>query len=510
MSTDLTLVWFKRDLRIRDHEPLRQAAARGPCICLYIYEPEVVSADDFDPLHLAFINDALDELDRSLRALGGRLVTRIGEAVSVLETLRRDYGFTRMLSHEETGNRITYDRDIRVKRWAKTQGVEWTEIPQYGVIRGLKSRNGWAARWNKMMRGPIAAAPTRVLTLDEIFSEGRVDGVRMGLGPVTQSWRQPAGEAAALETLRSFLTDRGERYQSEMSAPATAWNSCSRLSPYFAYGNLSMKTAFQTLEAQRTKCRERKRAGKNIGPDWLKSLSSFDKRLHWHCHFMQKLESQPSLEFRNMARVYDGLRENHFDPDRFEAWCTGRTGYPMVDACMRQLVATGWLNFRMRAMLVSFASYHLWLHWRETGLFLARRFLDYEPGIHYNQLQMQSGVTGINSVRIYSPTKQVLDHDPEGHYIRRWVPELGGVPAEHIAQPSLMTRDEQSRYGCIIGQDYPAPIVDHKAAVSAAKSRIYAVRRRGESRAQAQMVFQRHGSRRRPANRAPRRTSPSA
>ena len=152
-------------------------------------------------------------------------------------------------------------------------------------------------------------------------------------------------------------------------------------------------------------------------------------------------------------------------------------------------------------MLVSFASYHLWLDWRPTSVFLARHFIDYEPGIHYSQFQMQSGTTGINSVRIYSPIKQVHDQDPDGEFIKTWIPELRGVPPEHIAQPERMTVHEQSRYGCQLGVDYPRPLVEHRAAVKAAKERIYAVRRRAESKREAQAVYARHGSRRRPDRR---------
>jgi deoxyribodipyrimidine photo-lyase len=210
---------------------------------------------------------------------------------------------------------------------------------------------------------------------------------------------------------------------------------------------------------------------------------------------MQKLEDEPAIEFRNFARVFDALRADDFDGQAFAAWCEGRTGYPMVDACMRSLRATGWLNFRMRAMLVSFASYHLWLHWRRPGLFLARQFLDFEPGIHWSQMQMQSGTTGINTLRMYSPTKQARDHDPEGLFMRHWLPELARVPLAHLAEPWRMRMDMQRESGCRIGIDYPAPIVAEKTALQRAKEQLYRVRGSPEARAEADSVQARHGSR---------------
>jgi deoxyribodipyrimidine photo-lyase len=167
----------------------------------------------------------------------------------------------------------------------------------------------------------------------------------------------------------------------------------------------------------------------------------------------------------------------------------------MVDACMRSLKATGWLNFRMRAMLVSFSSYHLWLHWREPGLFLARQFLDFEPGIHWSQMQMQSGTTGINTLRMYSPTKQAHDQDPEGVFIRRWVPELARVPLPYLAEPWKMDVSVQRMAGCIIGVDYPAPVVDDKVALKLAKDRLYGLRQTSAARSEASGVHARHGSR---------------
>lgn len=185
---------------------------------------------------------------------------------------------------------------------------------------------------------------------------------------------------------------------------------------------------------------------------------------------MQKLEDEPRVEFENFARAYDGMREPHWNEEWFAAWKEGRTGYPMVDACMKMLGQTGWINFRMRAMLVSFASYHLWLHWREPALHLARLFVDYEPGIHYSQIQMQSGTTGMNTVRMYSPLKQMEDQDPDGVFVREWLGDL---------------------------HNYPNPIVEHKEAISLARARIGAVRKLSGTRAEVRQVVKQHGSRKR-------------
>jgi deoxyribodipyrimidine photo-lyase len=211
---------------------------------------------------------------------------------------------------------------------------------------------------------------------------------------------------------------------------------------------------------------------------------------------MQKLEDEPAIEFHNMLRAADGLRETEVCTERLDAWQAGRTGYPLVDACMRSLVATGWLTFRMRALVVSFASYSLWLHWRPTGLFLARHFLDFEPGIHWSQLQMQSGTTGINTLRIYNPTKQAIEQDPRGVFIRRWVPELAGVPPVYVHVPWTMPADVQRVAGCVIGHDYPAPLVDHAKSVREAKRRLSIVRNAPAALSEARGVAERHGSRR--------------
>lgn len=496
------VVWFKRDLRVADHRPLVEAASRGPCLCLYVYEPDVLAGEDVDPCHVAFVNDSLAELRDDLRRRGGDLVLRHGRLPEVLAELHREHPFEAIWAHEETGNDLTFRRDRRVQRWCREQGVALHEFPQNGVIRRLKTRDGWAASWQARMSAPLLPAPSHVTRVAGVDSCHILTPETLGLGASAKTQAHRGGEAAAHATLESFLQARGMQYRRDMSSPNSAWDGCSRLSPYLAYGNLSLRQAYQaTRRRAASLARETPRTQDEFARHWLASLRAFESRLSWHCHFMQKLEDEPAIEFANMNRAFDGLREDQFNERYFAAWQQGQTGYPLVDACMRALHATGWINFRMRAMLVSFAAYHLWLHWRRPALHLARQFLDYEPGIHYSQFQMQSGVTGINTVRIYSPVKQVRDQDADGIFIRQWVPELEGVPEAYLPEPHKMPRLLQEGVGCRVGRDYPPPIVPHGPAYAEARRRMAAARRSGAVRSEAQRVFDRHGSRKRPGRR---------
>jgi deoxyribodipyrimidine photo-lyase len=480
---------------------LVEAALRGPVVLLYVYEPGIYRAPEHDTSHLVFVNECLRELDLKVKGLGHPGITyRVGNVPEVLEEIHRAVGMEALYSHEETGNGFTYERDLAVGRWAKSRGIPWHEFVQTGVVRRLKTRDGWARRWDKLMATPLVPAPSVLRGVASLGNEALREADDLGLSSVRKPEAQRGGEDEASAVLESFLFHRGTHYRSAMSSPVEGWEGCSRLSPHLAYGSISMKAVYQATRQRVAALREEKKS-RPRAPEltaWLQSLSSFNGRLHWHCHFMQKLEDEPRIEFENMSRACDGLRENDFRADHFEAWKAGQTGYPMVDACMRALHQGGWINFRMRAMLMSFASYHLWLHWRPTSVYLASQFLDFEPGIHFSQAQMQSGTTGINAVRIYSPSKQAVDQDPEGVFIRRYVPELEHIPKVYLAEPWKMPRLEQLARGIVLGKSYPAPIVDHAAAVAEAKRRIFQRRRSPESRQESEQVYAKHGSRRGP------------
>ena len=463
--TALALLWFKRDLRVTDHAPLVAAAACDEALGLYVIEPEWLRSPECDAQHVAFALDCVRLLAGRCAAIGLPLVVRVGQMPQVLADLRSTWRFTHLFSHEETGTGWSYDRDRRVGAWCRSQGVPWQEWPQTGVVRRLRSRSGWAVRWAARMDAPALDVPAGLKAAPG-FSTGGVPALRdLGLGAARPL--PEAGEVAAQHTLEDFLQHRGRQYRATLSSPLSAEQGCSRLSAHLAFGTVSMRAVHQATEARIAALGRQPDAQAR---DFAWQLRGFASRLRWHCHFMQKLEDEPDIEWRNFARSADGLRDEVPDAQRLAAWREGRTGYPMVDACMRQLNATGWLNFRMRAMLVSFAAYHLWLHWRAPGLHLARQFLDFEPGIHWSQMQMQSGTTGINTLRMYSPTRQAADHDPLGLYVRRWVPEWGSA-------------------------DYPPPIVDERAALAQARERLYALRRTEAARTEADHIQQRHGSR---------------
>lgn len=506
-----SVVWFKRDLRIVDHAPLHAAAASGAVVALFVYEPDVVLAPDFAPQHLAFANECLAELEDALRAIGIPLVRRHGSLPAVLADLRREFPFDTLWSHEETGNGATYARDRAVATWCRAEGVRWNELPTNAVVRRLADRDRWTATWHARMTPAPLSAPDRIAAAVRTpRSCGVQDSAALGLPGRDKPMRLRGGRIRATELLASFLRGRAADYRAGMSSPLTADRACSRLSPYLAWGALSMREVVHALRSERARWAATKPTERP--PGILAGLSAFEARLHWHCHFAQKLESQPDIEFRNLHRGYDGLRDG-VDPARHRAWCDGETGVPMIDACMRMLRATGWINFRMRAMLVSFASYHLWHDWHEPALHLAREFLDYDPGIHYPQVQMQSGTTGINAFRIYNPTKQAADQDPDGLFIRRWCPELARVPLPWLSEPWRMPAPVQRESGCRVGIDYPEPIVDVAAAGKAARDRMYAARggqrRASDLREHTSAIVDRHASRKRPPKRiargAPRR-----
>jgi deoxyribodipyrimidine photo-lyase len=480
------LVWFKRDLRWHDHAALARASQKGPLRCIYIVEPDLWLQPDCALQHFEFIRESLLELDAYLRANGGCLEIHAGEAIDVLNQLWCESPFSELYSHEETGNGFTYARDLRVASWCKTHDITWSEFAQFGVVRRLKSRNLWQKEWERHMSSPIEQV--HALTFwkapsTEPFAIRAPEHLQHN-----PALRQLGGRSFALATLHNFLHARSIGYRGGISSPLSAPDACSRISAYLTYGCISMREVVQATRMHLDGLppqASRHRAG----------LSAFISRLYWHCHFIQKLESEPEIEWRNMHRGYDNLREQDFSQEHFDALKEARTGWPMVDACVTMLRETGWLNFRMRAMLVSVAAYPLWLHWRPVGEWLATQFLDYEPGIHWSQMQMQSGTTGINTTRVYNPIKQAQDQDPKGIFVRRWLPAMRKIPDAWLFEPWKMPPNIQFASNEIESIDITTPVIDLAIATRESKNKLYALRNTQAVRAGKEAVVGKHASR---------------
>ncbi len=494
----MNIVWLKNDLRLYDNEALNLAAKDGVVLGLFSLDELRWNTPDRSIRHKVFTLRALYELSKQLIKFKVPVYIIKGNFITTLDKLKKEFGVLTLYSHQETGNFSSYSLDKKVRKWCELNQVKWVEKRQNNVIRGLKKRDLWSKKWNEFMgkdcfkqphfdynvvipeirNSQLSSPKIPDLEWNDLLKFCAIDPLALDLACNSL----PVNLNKTMDTLlTSFFRERCVNYRTEMSSPLKAEYACSRLSPFLTNGMLSIRTLYKELLATKDVLKSTE-----VDQTQLNSLRSFEKRLHWRCHFIQKLEFEPQLEYRCMHINYEHVRNqntlNAQEEYLLNLWKEAKTGFPLIDACMNYLKMTGWINFRMRAMLVSFASNNLWLHWTHSGEHLARLFLDYEPGIHWPQMQMQSGTTGINTIRIYNPEKQLVDQDPNQEFTTKWNPN--GWPHSKIDQ-----------------------IVDLKNSTQSARERLWTLRKSKTFVDLAKKVYHEHGSRMRQNSRRKRQSS---
>ena len=460
-----TVVWHRTDLRAADNPALAAAGERSfeaddhaPVLPLFIFDPAFYDGRGLAcDARIEFLHESLCDLDRQYRDRGAPGLTYAhGDPIAVLDGFAAA-GWDIVATQTPTG-RYGRKRDRR----AETElSVEF--VAGDGLVRNTDHSR---QEWKQQIESWLAAEPfewdsqaTSAVSHASRFPDGTTvtpESIASRYGVRSDKTMVPeGGRAVALDRLASFV-DRIDAYPGSISSPAAARDGTSGLAPYLRFGCLSVREVTAYLE--------------DHAPDG-RGRSMFVSRLFWNRHYRQKLADWSGWLDVAVNPVYRGFNQDRHDPNLVAAWKHGETGYPMVDASMRCLRETGWLNFRMRALCASFYFHILQQPWRIGADHFYTHLIDADAAINYTQWQSQCGLIGRPGLRLYNPRKQVRDQDPDGEFITRWVPALKPLPATHLDRPERTPLSVQEECGVRIGETYPYPVVEYEAARAAFRDR---------------------------------------
>jgi deoxyribodipyrimidine photo-lyase len=477
----INLVWLKRDLRLHDNEAISSAIKSGKrFLIFYAFEKILLHDLHYNVRHWDFIKQSIVDINKELIGYESKILSVSSDIIGLCNQIQNFYVIDTVYSHIETGILTTYIRDKEFKRYCRNNNISWKENINNGVQRGLQHREKWYEEWEYYMKKKqevFNPLEDQILKLEEIKEIEKVSHP-ISLKTPSDTKFQKGGRSMGIKYLSTFFNERHKEYMFHISKPELSRTSCSRLSPYLAWGNLSVREVFQEGKKVKTNANTR-------------HIGAFLSRLRWQAHFIQKFEMEHVMENASVNKGYHKLKKS-ISKKYQVAWKTGTTGFPLVDACMRCLKETGYLNFRMRALTVSFFTHILWQPWQDATTHLSQMFLDFEPGIHFPQLQMQAGETGINNLRIYNPVKNGIEHDEDAKFIKKWVPELKKLDTIFAHEPYLMTPLEQQLYDFTLGKDYPNPIVDLKKTRKKASDILWNLKKNPEVKKESKRILLKH------------------
>jgi deoxyribodipyrimidine photo-lyase len=448
------IVWFSRDLRLHDHPALR-AALDGhdrvlPVFCL---DDRLLHGRHASGPRTQFLLECLRDLDQGLRARGSGLVVRHGPPERELSQLEREAGVDEVHASADVGP-FARRRQRAVARALEGELLLHPGVAAVDDLGAVRTQDGrpytvfspFHRNWLGQPRRALHGAPRKLPPLPSSLSRIGIPSLAaLGLEQVVED-PPPGGEAAARERLGAFMRDGVSGYTDDHDALGR--DRTSRLSPYLHFGCLSPREVEERLP-------------RGKGPD------AFSRQLCWRDFYMHVLLHFPRNARSEFQDRYRGAIRWSYAEKRFEAWCDGRTGYPLVDAGMRQLRREGWMHNRARLVVGSFLTKDLGIDWRWGERWFMRLLVDGDEANNNGNWQWIASV-GTDPQpffrRIYNPARHMERFDPQGDYVRRYLPELRAVPDEHLREPWTMPEEVQRDCGCMIGEDYPAPIVDHREA----------------------------------------------
>lgn len=453
----INIVWFYKDLRLEDHAPLYYATQAGlPVLLLYCFDPQLLQHPTFGSRHGWFALQSLQEMQAQLHQFGHVLYTPHIEIRTALELLSDHYQIQNIFLHKpQAAMQHVRQQHQSVQQFCGQRNINWQEFNQAGLFDEVNGAPDWETKW----KADMLQIPYRVHLPDvQTLKLPPAIAAALNARPIPKEFKkgeksflpdaavQAPGPGNAARLLESFVQNRASDYRNLRKQAVAAQTVSGRLSAHLAFGNITVRQVYQ---------RVRQVKATSAFPS---ELAAFADALKLRSFCLQQFSLHPNMEYENLNYVVNGIRIK-WNELQFEKFTEAKTGFPLVDAAVLCLKQTGYLNHRLRVLLTSFVTLHLWLDWRKAAPWFARHMTDFEPGIFYWYMQIISGCTGVFPARVVNPAREARKIDPNGLFIKHWLPQFVQVPGALCGSPQAMSAMEQKMYHCEPGKNYPFMIV---------------------------------------------------